>query len=111
MSLQCFYKLGVIAYFNLNHEYIAKTLCVNKDLPMTTCHGKCFLNRNLKTGEERSTKETGMPTVNEVVDFSGFVVPDIDYCFHAGSKDAEPGFHYFMAVSQGNLNALLRPPA
>lgn len=52
LSAQCLYNLGLISYFQLNRDYIAKVLCINKEEPITMCHGQCFLDNNLDTGEE-----------------------------------------------------------
>jgi hypothetical protein len=35
-------------------EYIARNLCVKKDLPNNCCHGKCYLEKHVK-----NIKETG----------------------------------------------------
>lgn len=35
-------------------EYIAKNLCVRKNIPNSCCHGKCYLEKQV-----RNTKETG----------------------------------------------------
>ena len=35
-------------------EYIAKNLCVRKDIPNNCCHGKCYLEKQVK-----NTTETG----------------------------------------------------
>jgi hypothetical protein len=52
LSLQCFYKLGMISYFQLNRDYIAEVLCINKEKPLSKCHGQCFLKRKLNLADE-----------------------------------------------------------
>ncbi|RMG83363.1 MAG: hypothetical protein D6707_01185 [Bacteroidetes bacterium] len=37
----------VINYF-VNYDYISKELCENKDKPELKCHGKCYLQKELK---------------------------------------------------------------
>jgi hypothetical protein len=53
-------------------DYIAKNLCVNKDKPKSCCHGKCYLEKQLKkstetsdTEEKSSNKKISNKEVNE----------------------------------------------
>ncbi len=41
------YKLGYVAYFELNIDYIVEKYCVNKDKPIMKCNGKCHLSKKL----------------------------------------------------------------
>jgi len=41
--------------FELNRDYIIKTLCVERDKEVNTCQGNCHLNKEI---EENSTRET-----------------------------------------------------
>jgi hypothetical protein len=36
----------------IHKEYIEKNLCVQKDNPSNTCHGKCYLHEQLKKQSE-----------------------------------------------------------
>ena len=64
-------------------EYIAKNLCVKKDIPHNCCHGKCYLEKQVKnvkeTGdnEERNTnKKAESRPLNEFL--SGYIsFPDL----------------------------------
>jgi len=49
-------SLPYIEYI-LNKEYIEKNLCVEKNNPENTCHGKCYLHEQLK-------KQGELPDVN-----------------------------------------------
>nr|WP_294901120.1 hypothetical protein [uncultured Pedobacter sp.] len=48
-----FTKVFVFAGFELNRNYIAENLCVNKDKPELKCHGKCFLMKKLAEAEKK----------------------------------------------------------
>lgn len=52
LSAQCLFKLGLITYFEANRDYIAEVLCINKDKPITMCHGTCFLDKNLALADQ-----------------------------------------------------------
>lgn len=64
LLLQCVAHLGVIGYYQLNKEYIAKNLCENRDKPKMNCCGKCYLKKQLRkidnntngTGSQRTVK-------------------------------------------------------
>ena len=63
LSAQCLYKLGILAYFQINRSYIAEVLCINKEKPMTLCYGDCFLKKNLKFADE--TEKSTPPSANK----------------------------------------------
>lgn len=41
-------KLDILIDFKLNQDFIAKVLCINKEVPETTCNGKCYLSKQIK---------------------------------------------------------------
>jgi hypothetical protein len=46
-----FYLLRpVLPYIDyaINKDYISKNLCINKDIPGNCCHGKCYLDEQIK---------------------------------------------------------------
>jgi len=110
MSLQCFYKLGVITYFNLNREYIAEVLCINKEEPMAECHGQCFLKKNLNMNEESAADGQEVPPTRQPVEFPLFLVSEPRYQFDATSRIADPNFHYSQKESVGHPDVPFRPP-
>lgn len=57
-------KLGVIADFYQHRDFIATTLCINKDKPQKKCEGTCHLNKQLvKTQEKDADKNAPTPTL------------------------------------------------
>jgi hypothetical protein len=49
-------KSGIVAYYELNKEYIASTLCENKAKPKMQCNGKCYLSKKIKAQEKQEQK-------------------------------------------------------
>lgn len=49
---QSFNRMGWMAYYYLNQDYIAAQLCENRDRPELKCNGQCFLMKKLKAEEE-----------------------------------------------------------
>ncbi len=60
LGFQCLSKLGLIAYYNINIEYIIQELCENKDKPQLNCKGKCYLKKKLNEADkaENQTSRT-----------------------------------------------------
>jgi len=50
-------KLSIYISFKINQDFIAEVLCINKDKPMSTCNGKCYLSKQLKAQEEKEEKQ------------------------------------------------------
>jgi hypothetical protein len=51
VACQTFSKCLVILDFSLNEDYIAKTLCENRNKAACCCHGKCYLRKRLAKDE------------------------------------------------------------
>lgn len=57
LMLTNFSRLFIYAGFELNQNYIASTLCVNRDKPEMNCNGKCYLSKKIKQAEEKEKKQ------------------------------------------------------
>jgi hypothetical protein len=111
MSLQCFYQLGVITYFHLNREYIAEVLCINKEKPITLCHGQCFLDRNLDLADELPSDEGTVPTGKQSIDFPVFLISENSYQFSHVLRSLDLNTSYFPASSTEHSSFPFHPPA
>ncbi|KAA0128722.1 hypothetical protein FY557_07520 [Chryseobacterium sp. SN22] len=40
--------------YAVNYEYIVDNLCENRDIPQSTCKGKCYLEKELSKTEKQS---------------------------------------------------------
>lgn len=79
-------KIGVLIDFKINQDFIVEVLCINKEIPMSTCNGKCYLSEKLKEAEEQEEKQapTNKKERFEVVyyyDKSSFDFPINTDCF------------------------------
>ncbi|MEO6149508.1 MAG: hypothetical protein ABIP28_05080 [Mucilaginibacter sp.] len=52
-----FSRLFIYAGFEMNRNYIAAKLCVNKSRPMMHCNGKCYLAKKIKQAAEKEKSE------------------------------------------------------
>lgn len=107
--MQCFYKLGVITYFDLNREYIAEVLCINKEKPVTICHGQCFLDKNLGLADE-STDEDALPAGKQKIDFPVFLVSKTTSPLQNELKFTHDNFYYTFSLSSKHSSAPFHPP-
>lgn len=57
MLLTQFSRVFIYAGFELNHQYIASTLCENRDKPEMHCNGKCYLANKLRQAEEKEKRQ------------------------------------------------------
>lgn len=74
LSCQCLVKLGIVAWFGINREYIARNLCENKDKPELNCCGKCYLKKELKKADAEEKKQD--TTRSAQAELVAFVLPD-----------------------------------
>lgn len=52
---QVFSKWILVAEYNINRSYIAKTLCENRNRPQLHCNGKCRLMKKMVEDEGQSS--------------------------------------------------------
>jgi hypothetical protein len=110
LSAQCFYQLGVITYFHLNNDYIAEVLCINKEKPITMCHGKCFLNKNLDVADDAGTDKGTLPA-GKKIDFPTFLVSEVD-CSLNTLDQQDPGYSFYRSgISSEHSPGPFHPPA
>lgn len=50
-------KIGILIDFKINQDFIAEVLCIDREKPMSTCNGKCYLSEQLKKDEEQEEKQ------------------------------------------------------
>jgi hypothetical protein len=56
MQVPLLNQWSAVAYYQVNRDFIAKNLCVNRDKPMLNCNGQCYLSKQLKAAEEKEQK-------------------------------------------------------
>ena len=60
MLLQSSIRSVYVAYYQINQDYIASVLCINKAKPTSICNGKCYLLKKMK---EQAKQEQTIPSV------------------------------------------------
>jgi len=67
----------LVPYLNyaINKNYIAKNLCVKKDIPNNTCNGKCHLKKQIKQNQDNNNPEnTNLPNINLKKNWNEFLL-------------------------------------
>lgn len=111
MSTQCFYKLGVITYFYLNRDYVAKVLCVNKERPVAMCKGQCYLKKHLALADQSNSHDGTIPDAKQLIDFPVFLVSAYISPVVCGVEKSDPNFHYTFHTSTKHSLIPFQPPA
>ena len=109
MSAQSLYKLGLVTYFEMNREYIATVLCINKKEPAKHCNGQCYLKKNLKKAD---TKEnTPVNPVREKIELQAFVIENFSFGFETIADSSQKNTPYLKVRTLGYHQGQFRPPS
>ena len=101
MLMQVGRKTILIIQWSINQDYIAKTLCENKNKPSMKYDGKCHLKKELVKTEEHNNanSKSKVPNIqDEIVLFSQKLNPQIYF--------SNSNFHSFKKVSFSLTNPL-----
>jgi hypothetical protein len=74
MSMQSLYQLGLVTWFEVNREYVAAVLCVNKKKPEMHCKGQCYLKKQMQKAEEK--QPVSGDSSRAKTEFQFFVIED-----------------------------------
>lgn len=68
-----------LVIFNLNQDYIAKNLCILKDIENNTCRGCCHLKKQLEeqNEQEKNAKQSKQRLVIDLFELSLFTYQPI----------------------------------
>lgn len=96
--------------FKIHQDFIAKVLCINKDVPESTCNGTCHLKKHLKqTEEDKHNKTTTTLKENSQ---SNFYLSTGDFlCTQPQGEENKDGFAFYPSFKKSfYINKILRPP-
>jgi hypothetical protein len=106
VAAQTFSKWIVVLSYEINKDYIAKTLCVNKG---SCCKGKCYLHKELAADEDQQ-KSAGKSAITKDIqlqlffnDFAEINVTGLLIGHHYNS-------FYINGKSQEFTHAFFQPP-
>lgn len=106
-------KLGVLAWYELNKDYVADVLCINKDKPDLQCNGKCYLNKQLKKADNLTGQsEKNLPQKEKEVEIITYLLSDaflISKKYIAADAN-EHNSRYLQYASDVYLPSVFQPP-
>jgi hypothetical protein len=104
-----FSKWVLIASYNINQNYIATVLCINKAKPKSCCKGKCYLGKQMN--KEASNESTSANNGKEKFEVQLFFSPLTENSFlnNRISTNTYNGYYQAFAL-QDVLKSCFRPP-
>lgn len=107
---QVFSKWLVVLEYNLNKDFIAKTLCINKERPKLHCQGKCQMMKKMAEQEENSSSPTYQFAK---ASFSDACFNDINDCsITAISVESVPAFSFYNIKNYSSpIASIFHPPS
>lgn len=92
----------------VNYDYIVKNLCENRNIPQSTCKGKCYVEKELAKTEKQSTSST-----IKIAGLDVFLSHDI-YSFVDDKEDEPlieiPGSNYIDSHTTEFFSRVFHPP-
>ena len=90
--LQPLSKLVLVAEYQVNKNYIAEFLCVNKSRPQLKCEGKCQLSKELKAADAHDKNHPA--PVEKLVEVQQFFQPAFTFSPQIATV-SKPVFYHF----------------
>lgn len=113
LSFQSLVKLGVVAWYEINKQYVATVLCENKAKPQMKCNGKCYLKKQLAKAEEKSDSKSKNRQHNETraeaVDF--IITEALSFPFFSTAPAAIENDYYADTYGINYSPSIFHPPA
>jgi len=95
--------------YAVNYDYIVKNLCENRNIPQSTCKGKCYVEKELAKTEKQSNntqnvKIAGLDVFlsNEILSFSTKIQTEVPEKHPNSFKE-----HFFVSEY---FNRIFHPP-
>jgi len=101
-------KLIIVVNFQINREFIAKNLCVNRDKPKSCCAGKCELKKQLDEDDKKQNVPAN--TIKDKSEKQNYYSP-AKYKLADTNIDFIPGFQFLAGkISDVSLSIFHPPP-
>lgn len=106
--MQNFSKVYIFVQFKINQNYIAKNVCVKKDVPNNCCKGSCHLQKQLDKDEKKqSSSGNNYKEKNELELFSQKHLTT-SLLFNVTVNEINTS--YLFTVPKGQFNPVFHPP-
>lgn len=104
-------KLWIAVDFKINQDFIAKELCVKKEVENNTCQGTCHLKKELKKAEEQGQKQYPLESLKKLKEIQLFSEQFNKYSFFSTHNDKQKlNSSYTFSFCEEHLSSIFRPP-
>ncbi|MGH1518979.1 hypothetical protein [Chryseobacterium sp. JK1] len=95
--------------YAVNYDYIVKNLCENRNVPQSTCKGKCYVEKELAKTEKQSNSSQTVKIPGLDVFLSNEI---LSFANHAdvGLSTEKPDPSYFNSHSSEYFSRIFHPP-
>ena len=107
-AISTFSKWIVILEYEINRDYIARNLCINRGKPSCCCKGKCFLQKKLAADEDQQQPAGKSAHPDTQPDLFLDKIVQID--FRLSALITQHNFFYLDGKSREFTPSLFRPP-
>ena len=100
-----------LAYLNfqINRDYIAETLCVNKNEPITICGGTCYLSKSIKKAHDNPESDKPAQTKKQVTE-TLYCLSTFEFTCNQIQEATESKFIYKETVTSSFPKDIFHPP-
>ena len=100
-----------LAYLNfkINREYIAETLCINKDEPITICGGTCYLSKSIKKAHDNPESDKPVQHKKQVTEIL-YCLSSFEFTCDQTQEMNKSKFIYKETVTSSFHNDIFHPP-
>ena len=105
---QVFSSAVMDGMYRLNYNYVAQTLCINKNKPALHCDGKCYLSKQIK--KDAANEATPSGSKREKGETSFFLPSYYSLTPVAYSSEALTNTGFCQNLLPQHISLLLRPP-
>ncbi|MFZ4930795.1 hypothetical protein [Chryseobacterium sp. Mn2064] len=95
--------------YAVNYDYIVKNLCENRNVPQSTCKGKCYVEKELAKTEKQSNSSQTV----KIAGLDAFLSNEIlSFANHSaiGFPTDKPDPSYFNSHSSEYFSRIFHPP-
>jgi hypothetical protein len=75
LSSQWLVRFSIIAWYQVNKDYISRNLCENRDKPKMKCCGKCYLKKKLSKVDNKETTGKHLPSRTDKTEVIDCILP------------------------------------
>ncbi|HXS36434.1 MAG TPA: hypothetical protein VN721_07015 [Flavipsychrobacter sp.] len=107
--MQTYSKVMVYTAFYLNRNYIAKSLCENRNKPGMKCCGKCYLKKKLANQEKQDQLPTSRNSKDKQIElFYSYTKPEVVH--FSFPENASRYFSHNELLTISVSHTVFRPP-